>query len=294
MRHFSIKDLAEFSGLKQHTIRIWEQRYSFLQPQRSQSSHRTYTAEELNVLLDVVLLNQNGYKISRIDKMTLEEKLQIFSKVVDQQQKAVHELIIHMAKMDAEGFEMALDSCMLTWGIHVTIQQILLPFCNMVGLLQTNGTKNYVENIIVVQQIIKQKLYTGIEKATATVDKKEKVLLFLPPGELQEITMLYLQYVLKTNGYTTVYLGHQLTVSYLNMISQHTKPQYIITHITKRSSTNHKSLSDFVLKMPGQLPQTKFISIEKPLTPACNAHQQYMYAATLPDVFEIMLQKEVV
>src|SRR5688500_3796634 len=104
MANFSINDLSELSGLKKHTIRVWEQRYSFLKPKRSQSQHRSYTAEELVVLLDAALLNNNGYKVSLIDKMSLEKKLLAFSRMVDNQQKAVLELIIQMARMDAAAF----------------------------------------------------------------------------------------------------------------------------------------------------------------------------------------------
>lgn len=114
MGNFTIKDLAEFSGVKQHTIRIWEHRYSFLQPQRSPSLHRTYTSEELGMLLDVALLNKSGYRISSINKMSVEEKLQLAAKLSDQQKRVINELIVCMARMDVLHFEKAVNNSILT------------------------------------------------------------------------------------------------------------------------------------------------------------------------------------
>lgn len=287
MTNFSIKDLADFSGVKQHTIRIWEQRYSFLQPKRTTTSQRTYTTEELNILLNVALLNQNGYKISNIDKMSLEEKVQVVSKIVYQQQKAIHELIIYMAKMDATGFEMVLDNCILSWGIFETIQQIILPFCDKVGLLQKGYTKNYLENIIVIKQSIKQKIHLGIEKAAPVKSLNKMVLIFSPHGEHQELPLLYLQYLLRIQGFETLHLGQQLSIESLQMINRRIKPDYIITHLVKKAI--RPDLVAFVETLPKLLKQTKFVSIENDLALNESCHQCYTYAPTLSHALEFVL-----
>jgi len=287
MTSFSIKDLAELSGVKQHTIRIWEQRYSFLHPKRTSASHRTYTVEELNVLLNVALLNQNGYKISHIDKMTLEDKVQVVATIVQQQQKIVHELIIQMAKMNAKEFDKVLNHGIHAWGIHEAIQHILLPFCEKVGLLFKGYNKNYLENIIVIKQIIKQKLLLGIENAVALNTRDKKALFFLPAGEQQELPLLYLQYLLKMQGFETLYLGQHVSIESLEMIIRHTKQDYIITMLVKRIS--RPLLVSFVEKLPKLFGRSSFISIENHLPLEKQKH--YKYAPTLFNAYELILEE---
>jgi DNA-binding transcriptional MerR regulator len=289
MGQFSIHDLAEFSGIKQHTIRIWEQRYSFLAPQRASSTHRTYTAEELNVFLNVVLLNQNGLKISRIDRMSLAEKLEVLSKVMDQQQKAVHDLIICMAKMDGQGFDGVLKHAVLTWGIHDTLQQILLPFCDMVGLLENSSVKKYAENILLVRQSIKGALYAGIA-ASKGDEQEEAALLFLPPGEVHEFTLLYLHYMLQMNGIRSLYLAQVTQFGHLELICRKIKPRYIVTHCSKRSGAIRELVS-FIEKIPGLLPRAVLLTIETSV-PQSKSSSLHMHAAALPDALEAILQHE--
>ena len=285
MANFSIKDLSEFSGLKQHTIRVWEQRYSFLQPSRTASTHRSYTPEDLGILMDAALLNQNGYKVSLIDKMSFEKKLQIFSSVVDQQQKAVHELIIHMAMMDPLSFEKKLDQAVQSWGIDETIQNILLPFCEKAGLLQGTYNKNYIENIILIRQAVKNKLVFGIEKAASGISRKKIVLLFLTGSQVQELPMLYLQYMLKMNGFTTLNIGQQVTVEHLEVIGKKYKPDYLITHLGKGGTAN-RSLEAYLETLEGK---TEFLSIEHALG---NEEHSYKCAPTPIKLLQILLEKE--
>lgn len=283
MANFSIKDLAEFSGIKPHTIRIWEQRYSFLHPQRSATARRTYSTEELNVLLDVALLNQNGHKISRIDKMSFEEKLQVVSQITDQQQKSLHDLIIAMANMNTMEFEKALDDSVEQWGIEGTIEHVMLPFSDMIGLLQSGSNKAYAENIVLIVSSIKQKLYLGLELRKA-VQPKEKVLLFQPPGEPEALSLLYLQYFLKKEGYAPLHVG-QVSTEQLQLIYQHTKPDFIITHIAKRSN-GAKKIEEFADSLPGHVARPVFIFIENKMI--SRKGLQYRYAASLSDAVGIV------
>src|SRR5688500_2615172 len=131
MTQFSIKDLADFSGIKPHTIRIWEQRFNFLKPSRTETARRVYNPEELNLFLEVMLLNQNGYKISKIAGMSMEDKLRLIEKMDESQQKlrTINELIIAMAEMDKDKFEQILHISIRFWGLDSTLMEVLLPFC---------------------------------------------------------------------------------------------------------------------------------------------------------------------
>src|ERR1700754_5111086 len=128
MNVFTIKDLENLSGIKAHTIRIWEQRYGFLKPHRTETNIRYYCNEELKTVLNISLLNKYGYKISHINKLSKEE---VQSKVVGlagpeaRHERIVNELIAHMIDLDIEAFETVLENCILTKGIDRAINQVI-------------------------------------------------------------------------------------------------------------------------------------------------------------------------
>src|ERR1700709_225522 len=96
MDAFTIRDLENLSGIKAHTIRIWEQRYSFLKPQRSSTNIRYYTSDELKTVLNIPLLNKYGYKISHIDKMspdTMRETIYSLSQAEASQERMINDLL---------------------------------------------------------------------------------------------------------------------------------------------------------------------------------------------------------
>ncbi len=134
MNAFTIKDLENLSGIKAHTIRIWEQRYTFLNPQRTDTNIRYYSNVELKTVLNIALLNKFGYKISHIDKMTpdeMKEKILSLSQIQAQQERIVNEMIHSMVDMKMDEFEAVLDNYILAKGIEKTITQIIFPFPNL-------------------------------------------------------------------------------------------------------------------------------------------------------------------
>ena len=142
MNVFSIKDLEQLSGIKAHTIRIWEQRYTLLKPKRTDTNIRFYSNEELKAVLNISLLNRYGYKISHIDKMTpdeMQDKIVSLSHSDAQQERLVNELIQCMIDLDIEKFEEVLDKCIAVRGIEKAITNIVFTFLEKVGILwQTN------------------------------------------------------------------------------------------------------------------------------------------------------------
>jgi DNA-binding transcriptional MerR regulator len=261
MTVFSIKDLADFSGIKPHTIRIWEQRFTFLQPKRNESLRRLYTTEELNVFLDVSLLNHSGYKVSRIARMSPGEKAEVMSRIdpVQRHPKAVNDLIICMAEMDAEGFERVLNESIHASGIHETIEKVVVPFADKVGLFEKGENKSYIENMLLIKEIIKQKLYFGMEKVVPEWTRNQSVIVFLPQGEEQELSLLYLTYQLKKKGLKVIYLGGHSGPENLELICEAKKPNYLVTHIAEKKI--RADLARFLAEVPRSFPQTKFISI---------------------------------
>jgi len=171
MNSFTIKDLENLSGIKAHTIRIWEQRYSFLKPSRTGTNIRYYCNEELKKLLNIALLNKYGYKISHIDKMSeneIKEKILALNQSEAQQERIVNELIRHMVDLDMEKFEAVLDNYILVKGIEKAITQIVFPYLEKIGILWLTNHINPAQEHL-VSNIVRQKLIVGIEDVRSSL-----------------------------------------------------------------------------------------------------------------------------
>jgi DNA-binding transcriptional MerR regulator len=234
MNSFTIKDLENLSGIKAHTIRIWEQRYSFLKPQRTGTNIRYYTSEELRTILNIALLNKNGFKISHINKMDhseISEKLVSLTDSQAQQEKRVNDLISSMIIMDVDNFEAILDQNIWALGIDKTITQLIFPFLERIGMLwQTNHINPAQEHL--VSNVIRQKLLVGIESIVPIIQPGKTVLLFLPEGEFHELGILYMHFLLKTRGIRVWYLGANVPAKDVVYVAGIKKPQHLYTHIT--------------------------------------------------------------
>ena len=266
MNAFTIKDLENLSGIKAHTIRIWEQRYSFIKPQRTDTNIRYYSNEELKIILNISLLNKYGYKISHIDKMDPEEireKILSLSTVQAQQERVVNEMIQFMVDLDIDKFELLLDNFIQSKGIDKTITQIIFPYLERIGILWLTNHINPAQEHLVTN-IIRQKLIVGIEGVFTHIQTNKSVLLFLPEGEHHELGLLYMYYLLKTRGVKTLYLGANVPVKDIEFVSNLKKPDYLYTHLTA-VGTNFNfekflvqaqaRLANFPLVISGQLTQ---------------------------------------
>jgi DNA-binding transcriptional MerR regulator len=234
MNAFTIKDLENLSGIKAHTIRIWEQRYNFLKPCRTETNIRYYCNQELKTVLNISLLNKYGYKISHIDKMSEQE---VKSKIISlsdkdaQQERIVNELIAHMIDLNFECFEQLLDTFILTKGIDQAINHIVFPFLHRIGILwMTNHIHPAQEHL--VTNVIRQKLIVGIEGVITHIRADKTVLLFLPEGEYHELGLLYVYYLLKIHGIRVLYLGADLPLKDVEFVCKYKKPDYLYSHLT--------------------------------------------------------------
>jgi len=267
MHAFTIKDLENLSGIKAHTIRIWEQRYSFLSPNRTDTNIRFYTNEELKTLLNVALLNKYGYKISHIDKMSetdLTEKIRSLSSFEAQQERLLNDLINHTINLQLDEFEQIIDSYIANKGIEKTITQIIFPYLERIGILWITNHINPAQEHLVTN-VIRQKLIIGIETATPHVNLGQSILLFLPEGEHHELGLLYMYYMLKVRGIKVIYLGTNVPIADIKFLSELKKPEFLYTHLTSVANNFNfeKFLNNVALKIPnipivisGQLVQT--------------------------------------
>jgi DNA-binding transcriptional MerR regulator len=237
MNAFTIKDLENLTGIKAHTIRIWEQRYSFLKPRRTDTNIRYYSNEELKKILNIALLNKYGYKISHIDRMSepeINEKIITLSNSLAQQEIVINDLIQAMVDMEMEEFEDRLSDYIRQRGIEKAISQIIFPFLERIGVLWMTGHIIPAQEHLVTN-IIRQKLLVGIDSANSHLRIDKSLILFLPEGEFHELGLLFVYYLLKSRGIRVVYLGANVPLDDVRQVIGYKKPDFLYTHLTSVS-----------------------------------------------------------
>ncbi len=231
---FTIKELESLSGVKAHTIRIWEQRYHFLKPDRTSTNIRTYSNEELKTLLTVALLNKYGYKISRIDEMQQEQRSQAVLELNHAEARTeyiVNDLIGNMIDLKAPEFEELLNNYIQLHGLVATINVIVFPFLQKVGLLwQTNKLIPAQEHV--VSAIIRQKVISAIDNLPEPNKTQPLFLLFLPEYEHHELGLLFVYYLLKKKRFPVLYLGANVPIKDVQYVVQVMRPSMMYLHLT--------------------------------------------------------------
>ena len=209
MTRFTIKDLENLSGIKAHTIRIWEQRYSFLRPGRTHSNIRYYSNDDLKTILNISILNKYGFKISHINKMSaadVQARVAGLNIAGAQEERVVNELIQKMVDLDTAGFEKIMEKQITANGIEKTIIKTIFPFFERIGILWQTGNINPAQEHLTTN-IIRQKLIVGIDEAKPLIRVNKSFLLFLPERELHELGLLLVYYLLKKRGVNVFYIG---------------------------------------------------------------------------------------
>ena len=238
MNAFTIKDLENLSGIKAHTIRIWEQRYNFLKPQRTTTNIRYYSNDELKTVLNIALLNKYGFKISHIDRMQpqeIREKILLLGDAHAIQERIINDLVQEMVDLDMEKFEKITNSYIATKGIERTVLQIIFPFLEKIGILWQTGHINPAQEHLVTN-IIRQKLIVAIETTVSPITLDKTFLLFLPEGEHHELGLLFMYYLLKSRGAKTLYLGANVPVKDVEYVINLKKPDIVFVHLTATGS----------------------------------------------------------
>lgn len=259
MDAFTIRDLENLSGIKAHTIRIWEQRYSFLNPQRTDTNIRYYTNTELKQVLNIALLNKYGFKISHIDKMTpaeIKEKIVTLSHAEARQERIVNEMICCMVDLKTEELEQLLDEYIEAKGIEKTILHIIFPFLERIGILWITNHVNPAQEHLVTN-IIRQKLIVGIEKVATPLHINKTLLLFLPEGEHHELGLLFMHYLLKSRGLQVMYLGANVPIKDVVYVNRLKQPHLLFCHLT--SVAHNFNFDKFLLQMHQRMPDTQLV-----------------------------------
>lgn len=239
MASYSIKDIEHLSGIKAHTLRIWEKRYNILEPKRTLTNIRYYDDEDLKKILNISVLNRNGYKISTIASLPNyrlgEEILQITqnSGTIDGQ---IENLIMAMVDFDENRFEKVFNKSLMSIGFEETILKLIYPFFEKIGILWQTGNVNPAQEHF-VSNLIRQKLIVAIDDlSTYPLSNNETFLLFLPEDEWHEIGLLFYSYLIRKNGYKVIYLGTSVPLDSVLEIEKYISVNYLVTTV-KTSKT---------------------------------------------------------
>ncbi|CAL2076516.1 MerR family transcriptional regulator [Tenacibaculum dicentrarchi] len=234
-KSFTIKDLENISGIKAHTIRIWEKRYNLLSPERTDTNIRYYSSENLLKLLNVVLLNKNNYKISKISQMSDKDILLVarelaFKNAINDE--AINSLKMAMFQFDKVLFNNTYNQLLNKKTFRGIFKDVFVPFLNHIGLLwQTDTLLHAHEHFI--SNLIAQKIQISTEKLEySIIDSDVIYVLFLPENEVHELGLMYLNYELVLRGNKTIYLGQSLPLSNLNYFFESDTEVRFITSLT--------------------------------------------------------------
>ncbi len=230
MAEYKIKDLENLTGIKSHTIRIWEKRYSILTPDRTDTKIRTYSDSELTHLLTISMLNRNGIKISKIAKLSQEDmnKLLWDIKVNKEPEYSMEKFILALVTLDEEMFKETLNGLLEAVGLEKTFTNHLIPFLDRIGIMWLIGSVNPAQEHF-MSNLIRQKIISEIDKQKVPDSTDKAVLMYLPEHEWHEISLLFYHFLLRSKGIPTFYLGQSLPYESLVECIEKLKPDAILT-----------------------------------------------------------------
>jgi len=234
---YSIKDLERISGIKAHTLRIWEQRYEILHPERTGTNIRYYTSSDLKRILNISLLNTNGIKISNIAKLNNDQLIKEVDRFLNgniKESDQVENLVLCLMDLDENRFEKTIINSVEKFGFENTIEKIVFPFLRHMGNMWQLGVispaqEHYISNLI------RQKIIAGINDLMPVLNKSpKKYIFFLPQLEMHELGLLYAHYLTKLRGHTCFYLGQCVPIEDLAGISKSVKADFIVSILTAK------------------------------------------------------------
>ena len=234
---FSIKNLENISGIKAHTLRIWEKRYNLLEPERTDTNIRRYSLESLRKLLNVTLLNNHGFKISKIASLNQDEIPKLVRSIAlksNSEQVAINAFKLSMINFDYELFDTNYEEVLQHHDFEYLFMQVFMPLMKELGILwQTGAISPAHEHFIT--NLVKQKIHLQTEflqKNKFEQNQHPIFVLFLPENEIHELGILYLNYLILSKGYRTIFLGQSLQTSSLQTLYSYETQYNFVSYFT--------------------------------------------------------------
>ncbi len=236
MAIYSIKDLEKLCGVKAHTIRIWEQRYGLIVPKRTKTNIRYYQDEDLKLLLNIVYLNKNGTKISMIAKMSPQEisnKVSNNPAIQVENDAHLNALTISMIEMDELKFHHVMSKNIKDRGFEKTMLEVIYPFLEKLGVLWLTGSVTPAqENFMTC--MIRQKILMAIDQLPIKSGRGvRQFMIFLPEGENQELSLMFMHYLIKSRCHRVMYMGLNNSTQDLQDAYEIRRPSYLFTMISE-------------------------------------------------------------
>lgn len=245
MATYSIKDLERLSGIKAHTIRIWEKRYCLVTPKRTETNIRFYDDSDIKKILNIAFLNKHGLRISQIAQLDDNE---IAAKITELTSKnntsdiQIDNLVISMIELDERKFDKILSTSILKSGFEKTVLYTIYPFFQKIGVLWQTGAINPAQEHF-ISNLVRQKLIVAIDGILEENNPDSKrFVLFLPEGELHEIGLLFYYYLLKKRGHRVIYLGQSVPFEDLATVIKIRPCDFLLTSFSS-NKTNMEVLS---------------------------------------------------
>lgn len=248
-QNFSIKDLESLSGIKAHTIRMWEKRYNVLEPKRTDTNIRNYGVSGLQKILNIAFLNENGYKISRISKMDDDEISDLVQSITTSKSnsnRALKSMKVAMMNFDQPLFLRTYDNLLTNKTFSEIYEEVFIPLMIEIGTLWQAGTITPAHEQF-ISNLIKQKLFINIESLQKVqASKEDKVfVLFLPNEEIHDIGLYYANYEILSHGYKVIFLGQSLPMEDLTYLSTLYDNTVFVSYLTIKPDNVTQYLEDF-------------------------------------------------
>jgi DNA-binding transcriptional MerR regulator len=232
MGSYTMSQVATLTGVKSHTLRVWERRYSFLKPSRTATNIRFYSDAEVRKLLNISILLNNNYRISKINNLREDEFNELILNLkfnyTDKFEDDINRLILCMIDMNEHAFEQVFQKNVMKNGLLTTIISLIYPFLNQVGLLwTTNKTIPSQEHFM--SNLIRQKIISAIDLLHNPDDSAPRIILFLTEDESHEIGLILASYIAKKSGWRVYYLGQNVPIVNLDKVYELTKAKAFFT-----------------------------------------------------------------
>mgnify|MGYP003110736130 CR=1 FL=1 len=244
---FSIKDLENLSGIKAHTIRIWEKRYNLLEPERTDTNIREYSVENLKKLLNVAFLYNSGLKISKIAALTNSEIIDEVESYISEnkEEHAISVLKTAMFEFNYPLFSSTLYKLEKTKSFRELFFDVFIPLLNELGTLWHTGTIDPAHEHF-ISELIKQKIIVNIEALQKKEASKDSptFCLYLPYHEIHEIGLLFAHYEILNAGFNTIYLGTNIPLQDLKHVLKHHKNIIFLSYFTVKPEK--RSIKEYI------------------------------------------------
>lgn len=291
MGTYSIKDLERLSGIKAHTIRIWEKRYGLVEPTRTSTNIRTYCDAELKKLLNISILNRNGLKISKIAQLTNNEISSLVSKLTEDPHDSdsqFESLYISMIDLDENLFEKILSRAIIQMGFEKMVIDLLYPFFNRIGIMWQTGTITPAQEHF-ISNLVRQKLIVAIDSIVSNESLNSKTfILYLPEQELHELGLLFMNYILKKRGHKVIYLGAMLPMESLVAIEKLKPSDYVVTSVV--GTMESPILEDYLSELSSKIPDKTIYLTGKQVEELSSTPPNIELVSNVQDFIEVIEQ----